>query len=147
MSQVEEARDLYDALLDAWNRRDAEAMGALFTPDGEIIGFDGSSHVGEAIAREVGAIFDSHQTAPYVGKVRSVRLLEPKVALLRAVAGMVPPGSSELDPGLNAIQTMLAVHCPDGWRIAHFQNTPAAYHGRPELSEALTNELRAVQQA
>jgi hypothetical protein len=30
------------------------------------------------------------------------------------------------------------------WRVALYQNTPAAFHGRPDLSEALTAELRAL---
>jgi len=45
-------------------------------------------------------------------------------------------------PAVNAIQTLVAV-CNDGeWRVALFQNTPAAFHGRPELAEALSAELR-----
>ena len=32
---------------------------------------------------------------------------------------------------------------PDGkWKIISFQNTPAAFHGRPELAEQLSAELR-----
>ena len=31
------------------------------------------------------------------------------------------------------------------WRIVYYQNTPAAYHGRPELVVALTDELRDAQ--
>jgi hypothetical protein len=30
------------------------------------------------------------------------------------------------------------------WRIALFQNTPAQFHGRPELAKALTEELRQL---
>jgi hypothetical protein len=30
------------------------------------------------------------------------------------------------------------------WRIALFQNTPAAFHGRPELAEQLSADLRHV---
>jgi hypothetical protein len=31
-----------------------------------------------------------------------------------------------------------------GWRIAHFQNTPASLDGRPEEREALTSQLQAL---
>jgi len=31
-----------------------------------------------------------------------------------------------------------------GWRAALFQSTPAAWHGRPQDSAALTEELRDV---
>ena len=30
------------------------------------------------------------------------------------------------------------------WRIILFQNTPAQFHGRPELAQQLTDELREL---
>jgi hypothetical protein len=45
-------------------------------------------------------IFAHHATAAYVAKVRSVRVLGEGVALLRAVAGMVPPGGSAINPAV-----------------------------------------------
>jgi hypothetical protein len=33
---------------------------------------------------------------------------------------------------------------PVGWQLASLQNTPAAFHGRPDLADQLTDELRAV---
>lgn len=42
-------------------------------------------------------------TAPYVSKVREVRLLNPDVDVLRAVVGMVPTGQSNLNPQLNVL--------------------------------------------
>ena len=71
-----------------------------------------------------------------------MRLLSPDVAILRAVAGMVPPGESDINPEVNAVQTLVAVKQQNKWIIALFQNTPAAFHGRPELSGRLTEELR-----
>ena len=62
--------------------------------------------------------------------------------MLRAVAGMVPAGQDDLLPALNAVQSLVAVQREGQWRIALFQNTPAAFHGRPEAVEALTEELR-----
>ena len=41
-SRSTEAIAVYTRLLEAWNRRDAEAFAALFTPDGNTVGFDGS---------------------------------------------------------------------------------------------------------
>ncbi len=143
MEDEREVRSLYRELLDAWNARDAGAMAALFAPDGGVVGFDGSSHEGpEGIRADLGRIFAHHPTASFVGKVRSVRPLSADVALLRAVAGMVPPGASALNPDVNAVQTLVAVRLEGGWRIASFQNTPAAFHGRPDLVERLTEELR-----
>jgi uncharacterized protein (TIGR02246 family) len=89
-------------------------------------------------------IFGDHQTAVYVAKVREVRFLAPSVALLRAVAGMVPIGHTDLNPAVNAIQSLVAVKHGEHWRIALFQNTPAQFHGRPELVEQMTEELRQV---
>ena len=139
---------LYHRVLAAWNRHRAGDMAALFEADGYIVGFDGSQHVGAAsIESEVGAIFQDHETARYVGKVRDVRFLTPDVAVLRAVVGMVPPGHDDLNPAVNAVQTLVAVQRAGRWRIAVYQNTPAAYHGRPNLRDELTEELRQVLRA
>jgi uncharacterized protein (TIGR02246 family) len=132
-------------MLESWNARDAAALAALYAEDGQIVGFDGSQHTGQAdIAATIAQIFADHPTAAYVGKVRDVRMLSPEVALLRAVAGMVPPGGSDLNPALNAVQSLVAVKHGGTWRIALFQNTPAQFHGRPELAHHLTEELRQV---
>lgn len=72
---------------------------------------------------------------------REVRRLGPDAALLRALAGMLPPGSTELDPATNAHQTIVAERQGEAWRITLFQNTPAQYHGRPHLVEQDTAEL------
>jgi hypothetical protein len=64
--------------------------------------------------------------------------------LLRSVAGMVPPGDSDIKPEVNAVQLLVAIETAGRWRIAHFQNTPATFDGRPEAAEALTSELREL---
>ena len=142
---MEEVEALYRALLDRWNNGDAAGYGALFTPDGSIVGFDGSCvETPAAITEHLGAIFADHRTATYVAKVREVRPLGDGVALLRAVAGLVPPGGPDVNPDANAVQALVAVRTGDGWRVAHFQNTPAAFHGRPEEADALTAELQGL---
>ena len=136
---------LYQQLLDGWNRRNAHDFAALCAEDGNLVGFDGSQINGRAeIESQMGQIFADHQTASYVGKVREVRLLTPEVALLRAVVGMVLPGQSDLNPAVNSIQSLVAVKYAGTWRIALFQNTPAQFHGRPELVQQLTEELRQL---
>jgi hypothetical protein len=47
-----------------------------------------------------------------------------------------------LNAALNTIHTLVAVEGGGTWRAAMFQSTPAAFHGRPDLSQALTEELR-----
>jgi uncharacterized protein (TIGR02246 family) len=136
---------LYRHLLDCWNERDASAFAACFTDDGYSIGFDGSQMSGRAeIAATLSQIFADHMTARYVGKIRAINLLAPDVAVLRAVVGMVPRGQSDINPAVNAIQTVVAARRDGEWGIAQLQSTPAQFHGRPELSEALTQELRQL---
>lgn len=83
-------------------------------------------------------------TSAYIGNVREVRFLSPAVAILRAVVGMVPHGKTDINPATNAIQSLVAVKRNGQWRIALFQNTPAQFHGRPDLVEPLTEELRQM---
>jgi uncharacterized protein (TIGR02246 family) len=112
---------------------------------GAVIGYDGSEQTGRGeIAREMQRIFDGHQTASYVAKVQSVELLAADVALLRAVVGMLPPGSSDLNPERNAHQTLVVRRDDGNWQIVLFQNTPAQFHGRPDLAKALTAELQST---
>jgi uncharacterized protein (TIGR02246 family) len=140
-----EIRRLYQQMLQGWNQRNAEAFAAPFAEDGEAIGFDGSQMSGRAdIAATLGQVFADHITAPYVSKVRSVRLLSPEVAILRAIVGMVPPGQTDINPALNAHQTIVAAKHNGVWRIELLQTTPAQFHGRPDLVQQMTEELRQM---
>lgn len=144
-SDEAEVRALYRAILDGWNARSGDAFAAPFTEDGAVIGFDGSEQARpKEIATAMGQIFADHMTATYVGKVKSVRLLGSDVAVLRAVAGMVPPGQSDINPAVNTIQTLVAAKREGVWRVVLYQNTPAQYHGRPDLAAQLTEELRQL---
>jgi uncharacterized protein (TIGR02246 family) len=137
------AEHLYRTLLQMWNERNAVGYGELFTDDGSIVGFDGSSvDSRHAIIEHLRSIFSDHTPATYVAKVREIRDLSPGSTLLRGVAGMVPPGGDDIDPAMNAVQTLVVVERDGPWRAALFQNTPAAFHGRPDEAEALTAELR-----
>lgn len=141
----EEIGRLYTRLLEAWNRRDADAFAALFTQDGSSVGFDGSPMNGRAeIGSVLRAIFADHPTAAYVAKIREVRRLGPQHALVRAVVGMIPPGQTELNPAVNAIQSLVIAADSGEAKIALLHNTPAAFHGRPQLAEQLTAELTEV---
>lgn len=140
-----DVRALYQALLSAWNERDAGGYADCFAPDGHTVGFDGSQLDGRAeIEQRLSRIFMDHPTASYVSKIRGIQFFTHDVALLRAVVGMVRGARSDLIPDVNAVQSMVAVRKPDQWRILLFQNTPAAFHGSPEMSEHLTEELRQV---
>jgi uncharacterized protein (TIGR02246 family) len=139
-----ETHELYSRLIDAWDKRNARDYALQFASDATLVGFDGSQVNGQLeIGAHVSEVFTHHQTPCYVSIVREVRLLANDVTLLRANTGLVPPGKADLDPNLNAVQSMVAVQKGGTWKIALFQNTPAAFHMRPELGKQLTEELRA----
>jgi len=145
MTGEEPIRDLYQALLHRWNQRDASGMAELLVEDSLVVGFDGSQMQGAAAAREeLARIFADHTPARYVGIVRRVSFPRPGVAILHAVAGMVPPGQRQIKPENNAVQSITAVERDGQWRIAVYQNTPARFDGRPALAAELTRELEAA---
>jgi uncharacterized protein (TIGR02246 family) len=145
MSYDHPIRLLYEQILIAWNQQDAAAMAARFEEDGNIVGFDGSqANSRAAIEDHLRPIFADHPTAAYVAIVREIRMLGRDVGLLRAVVGMIPPNSDDINPAGNTIQTLVAIQNADGWQAALFQSTPAAWHGRPQDSADLTEELRDV---
>jgi len=139
-----DTRALYARLIEAWDKRNARDYALQFASDGVLVGFDGSQVNGQLeVGGHVTEVFTHHQTPRYVTIVRDVRPLANDVTLLRANAGLIPPGKDDIDPALNAIQSMVAVRKSDVWKIALFHNTPAAFHMRPELAKQLTDELRA----
>ena len=77
------------------------------------------------------------------GSSAACKPLGDDAALLRAVSGVVPAGDNDLNPKLNAVQSLVARRRNGAWQVVLYQNTPAQYHGRPEAAEALTEELRS----
>lgn len=145
ISYQDEINRLYQKLIDTWNKRDAKGMAELFTEQGTQIGFDGSKMIGrKEILSHLEAIFESYPTAPFLTKVKDIRTIGTDTALLLAIAGMIPPDKTDIEPKVNAHQTMVAVKKDNDWQIELFQNTPAQYHGRPDLVEQMTNELRLL---
>jgi uncharacterized protein (TIGR02246 family) len=138
-----EVRNLYQNLIESWNRQDGAGMALVFAADGNMVGFDGSQVNGATeIESSMSQIFSHHPTAKFVTIIREVRMLGRDSAILRAVVGMVPRDHDDINPNVNAIQTVMASKKDGAWRIEMFQNTPAAFHGRPEESQKLTSELR-----
>ena len=140
--------ELYRAIVDAWNGRDADRMSAAFADDGTLIGFDGTTvQTRTGVRDHLQPIFASHPTASYVAIEREARALTPTVAIVRGIAGMIPPGGTDFKPELTTVHTLVAIL--DGampeprWKAAIFQATPAAWHGRPDDLAAVLDELRA----
>ena len=120
-------------------------MAALVAAKGNITGFDGSQMNGrQEIRDQLSQIFTDHKVSSYVGIVREVRQLSHTIFLLRAVAGMIPPGQEKIKEDVNAVQTLILRKDSDNenFLITVFHNTPAAFHGRPELRRELTEELQ-----
>jgi uncharacterized protein (TIGR02246 family) len=137
-----DVRELYRKLLEAWDKRNARDYAMLFAPDAILVGFDGTQVFGQAdIGAHISEVFSHHQTARYVSIVRGVRAVTGEVVALSAVAGMVPPNKTDINPEVNAVQTLVAARRGSVWQVALFQNTPAAFHGRPDDAKALTEEL------
>lgn len=139
-----ETRNLYARLIEAWDKRNARDYALQFASDASLVGFDGAQVNGQLdIGAHLTEVFTHHQTPRYVSIVREVRQLATDVTLLRANTGLIPAGKDDIDPALNAVQSMVAIQKSGTWKIALFHNTPAAYHLRPDLAKQLTEELRA----
>ncbi len=144
MSDTNELRGLYLRLLGGWNNREAQVMAECFSSDGVMIGFDGSlAASSEAVADHLAPIFADHPTGAFVAIIRSMRRLGSGGVLLADV-GMVPPGSTEINPAANARQTLVAEDSGGQWRVVLFQNTPAALHWDEASSKSLSAELNAA---
>lgn len=140
--------ELYAHLITAWNQRDAKAFEALFIVDGDLVGFDGTQVHGQgAIGEHLAQVFRDHPTPAYVTKILGVTQVSTDVAIVRAIAGMAPPGATALEPSLNAVQRMVAVHRGGAYRVALLHTTPAALHGRPDEVARMTAELTAELEA
>jgi hypothetical protein len=62
---------------------------------------------------------------------------------MHVVGGTIMDGQTDIEPERNSIHTLVVMKGNDDkWHIAAFQNTRAQYIGRPDMSQALTEELR-----
>jgi len=141
----EEVHDLYSRLIRAWNHQEPMEFSELFAKNAVAVAFDGTQLVGQKeIEASVLSIFQDHATATYVTKVREIKSVSKEVVLLRAVVTMIAPGEYDINPAMNAVQSMLASRGVVGWNIVLFQNTPARYDGRQTAQEELSRELREL---
>jgi uncharacterized protein (TIGR02246 family) len=149
-SEETAVRDVYQQMMDAWNRGSGSALADLFTEDGHLVGFDGTHLRGR---QEIGPfhqrLFDRWlKGSRLVGEVTDVRFLGPDVALLHAVGGTVLRGKRGPAPERDSIQTLVATRQAGGdWRLAAFQNTRLRVMGagaRPFLLWTLSDWLWKV---
>jgi uncharacterized protein (TIGR02246 family) len=111
---------------DAWNRHDATAYSALFTPDCDVVNVAGwwwksRAEMQQKLARAFATVF-AHSTLAF-GEVQ-VRFLTPDIAIAHARWNMIgeqmPPG---MPPPGAGIQTLVVTRHAGKWLIAEFQNT------------------------
>ena len=138
----EQVKALYKAWIQGWNAKDAKAMANLLSENGHVIGYDGSQmNGGHEVEEALGKIFQSYPTGQFVSIIKEVKFLAPQVSFLHAIVGMVPRGLAELNPSVNAIQSMIAVQEGGSWKLSLLQNTPAAFHLEPDKAREMTEEL------
>ena len=134
---------IYENLINSWNETNAQAFSDLFSDSGTLVGFDGTTASGrQDIYDHLSSVFADHTPAKFVSIIRDIKVLCPTVGLLRAVAGMARSAEKKINPKTNTIQSLVVVSEMGHFRIVLFQNTPAAFHGRPQVVEHLTDELQ-----
>jgi uncharacterized protein (TIGR02246 family) len=118
-------RALYQQLMDGWNQGSGDAFAAVFTEDGDLIGFDGTHFKGrQEIAPFHQQLFDKWlKGSRLVGEVKGVRFPSPDVALMHALGRTVMRGKIDPVPERDSIQTLVAMRQEGEWRLAAFQNT------------------------
>jgi uncharacterized protein (TIGR02246 family) len=138
-------RSLYFQMIDGWNQGDGDSFASPFAEDGDLVGFDGTHLKGrQQIASFHQQLLDTYvKGSRLVGKIRNVRFLAPDVAIMHVVGGTIMKGQHDIEPERNSIHTIVFKKGNgDKWCVAAFQNTRAQYIGRPDKSNALTEELR-----
>jgi uncharacterized protein (TIGR02246 family) len=137
---------LYFQMIDGWNKGDGNVFAAPFAEDADLVGFDGTHLKGrQEIASFHQRLFDTFvKGSRLIGKVRNVRFLTPEVAVMHSVGGTILAGQSDIESERNSVHMIVAKKddVSSQWRIIAFQNTRAQYIGRPDMVQALTEDLR-----
>jgi uncharacterized protein (TIGR02246 family) len=118
-------RELYQQMVDGWNRGSGEVFAVPYAEDGVHVGFDGTYLKGR---REIASfhqqIFDRFvKGSRFVWKIRSVRFLTADVALIHAVSGTVMAGQLNIDQERNSIQTLVAIKYGLEWHFCNSEYT------------------------
>jgi uncharacterized protein (TIGR02246 family) len=118
-------RALYQQFMDAWNQGDGAALAAVFTDDGDLVGFDGTHLRGRVVIEEFQQkLFDKYlKGTRLTGAVNGVRFLHANTAVMHAIGGTIMKRKTKPARARESIQTLVATRTDDGWRLAAFQNT------------------------
>lgn len=133
MTQDEEAiRGVLAAYVEAWNRHDMDAWGALFTPDVDYVNRAGgwwpSNRENVAGHRAIHQVLRArHTPMTYASSVEKISFLTPDIALVHASwdwPGGAPPAAGK-DVDFRGLLTMIMVKQGGRWLIRALQNTVA----------------------
>jgi uncharacterized protein (TIGR02246 family) len=120
-------RNLYEQMIDGWNKGSGRIFAAPYTDDSDFIGFDGTYMKGrQEIASFHQMLFDKFlKGSRLIGKIRSIRFVTSDVAVIIAVGGTVMAGQSDIEPERNSIHSLVAIKRDAKWYLTTFQNSRA----------------------
>ena len=120
-------RNLYEQMIDGWNKGSGRIFAAPYTDDSDFIGFDGTYMKGrQEIASFHQMLFDKFlKGSRLIGKIRSIRFVTSYVAVMIAVGGTVMAGQSDIEPERNSIHSLVAIKRDAKWYLTTFQNSRA----------------------
>ncbi len=106
-------------MIDAWNRGSGEAFAAPFSEHADFIAFEGTHLVGRAqIAAFHQRAFDTLVKGSRLeGAVKSVRLLNPELAIMHAVASTALAGQSRTSPSRDSMQLFVVAKHDGAWQV------------------------------
>jgi uncharacterized protein (TIGR02246 family) len=117
--------NLYQQLIQAWNKGDGEAYGAVFTEDASYVDVTGTQTQGSrAIGMTHQHLFQTFLKGSQLeATITSIRFLRPDVALLLVHGQTKLAGQVEASPDRGTIETAIVVKEQGKWRFAALQNT------------------------
>jgi uncharacterized protein (TIGR02246 family) len=139
-------RRLFDDMLAAWTRGDAQGYGACFTEDSDYVSFDGTHAVGRQ------PMVDSHDKlfrgvlagSALVGEIESIRYVSDDVAVVHANGSVLMPWRRSLPRRRLSRQTLVARRGGDGWRFAALHNGRVRPVAVPEPDSFPSRASRAM---
>jgi uncharacterized protein (TIGR02246 family) len=133
MSAAEKAiRQAADAFADAYNRGNADAIAARWTPDGEYTIGNATVKGRKDIARTYGEFLRANPGSKMKVKIDSVRVLAPTVAIEQGTASV--EGSSNGPPSSSAY-TAVHVKQGDEWLMASVRESDIPTSAGEELTD------------
>ncbi|MEQ8155759.1 MAG: SgcJ/EcaC family oxidoreductase [Clostridiaceae bacterium] len=134
---------LYNGMINCWNNSNADKFAGHFSTEGTIIDFDGTAANGKVEIEEyLNGVLMKHEPLFHTTIIRSIRFITDDVCILETAVGTFFHDKEDIDPSLNIVQTVIVKKKNNSWLIEQLQNTPAVFHGHPELSAKLTEEIR-----